>query len=258
LAGEERGLDEFRLADEGKGPEIYVRMAQKIFANNTLTKENKLERNVGKTTILGCGFQMGVERFFNTCVAWGVKGVDMDMASRCVNLYRNTYSKVKDFWYATERAAIEAVNFPGRLVPCGKTAWVYNASRNFLFCKLPSGRFLAYQAPEIGSGPYGPKLSTMGLNNLTNQWEREDTYGGKLVENITQASARDLMAQAMLRVEKAGLPIAMHTHDEIVAEARIGSGRLEEMRGIMCEVPAWASGFPIHAEGFVTERYTKK
>jgi len=256
LAGEERGIQEFRAADRGEGPEIYVRMAQRIFTNPKLTKADKDQRNVGKTTILGCGFGMGVERFYNTCIAWGVKGVDEDTAQTCVSLYRNTYPKVRDFWYSTERAAIEAVNFPGRAVTCGRTVWVYNKARNYLFCKLPSGRFLAYQAPEIGEGKYCPSLSTMGVNGLTKQWEREETYGGKLVENLTQAVARDLMAQAMLRVEKAGLPIAMHTHDEIVAEGH--AEQLDDMIKIMCELPEWAEGFPLAAEGFVTERYTKK
>lgn len=272
LAGEEVGLREFAESDSGSGPEIYVRMAQRIYADERLTKANKPERNLGKTAILGLGFQMGHKRFIETCSAWGVflpehlysitKETDQDgkvvEKHHCivVDQYRNHYSRVVQFWYDTERAAIHAVLHPGEMSPCGKTAWVYNKQRDFLFCRLPSGRFLTYMSPRIEQEGRGPKLTHMAEKDF--QWVRSATYGGKLVENITQATARDLMAYSMVRLEKAKMPVVMHTHDEIVTDVPKGSGLLESMTKIMCEVPAWAEGLPIKAEGFTAERYEKR
>ncbi len=272
LAGDEVGLKEFRESDSGAGPEIYVRMARRIYADDTLEKANKAERNLGKTAILGLGFQMGHKRFVETCSDWGVylpehlysvtkeKDEHGKLVEKyhcvVVDQYRNHYRNVVQFWYDTERAAIHAVNHPGEASPCGKTSWVFNKAKDFLFCRLPSGRFLTYMSPRIEAAGRGPKLSHMAEKDF--QWVRVDTYGGKLVENITQATARDLMAYSMVRLEKAKMPIVMHTHDEIVTDVPKGSGLLEPMTKIMCEVPAWAAGLPIKAEGFTAERYEKR
>ena len=273
LANDEVGLREFRESDSGLGPEIYVRMARRIYADDTLEKSNKAERGLGKTAILGLGFQMGHERFIGTCDDWGVylpehlysitEEIDPKTGFtkkkyHCVvvDQYRNHYRDVVRFWYDTERAAIHAVNHPGEASPCGKVVWVYNKARDFLFCKLPSGRFLTYTSPRVTPAERGPKLSHMVEAKY--QWVREDTYGGKLVENITQGVARDIMAYSIVRLEMAKVPTAMHTHDEIVSDVPKGSGLLEPMTKIMCEVPAWAAGLPRKAEGFTTERYEKR
>lgn len=269
LAGEQLGLYEFRESDEERGPEIYVRMAQRIFGNPHLTKKDKAERNLGKTAILGCGFGMGEARFVATCQAWGVKLPD-SMWSRETNnygeeviscpivpQYRETYPRVPEFWRAMQNTAIEAVNRPDTPIPCGHVQWYYHRAKDYLFMRLPSGRFLSYQAPRVGTGKFGgPELSYM--TEVNNQWVRVSTYGGHLVENATQAAARDLMAYSMVELEKAGMPVMIHTHDEIVTENDIGANRLEEMIEIMCRVPEWAQGFPIKADGFVTRRYVKQ
>lgn len=269
LAGEELGLSEFRESDSGLGPEIYVRMARRIYGNPNLTKDNKAERGLGKTAILGCGFGMGEERFVDTCNEWGVALPDTmysvefrEDGKRIVKCpivpqYRETYPNVPAFWRSTQNAAINAVNNPNTVIPCGYVQWFYHQAKDYLFVRLPSGRFLSYQAPRIGTGRFGgPELSYM--TDVKNKWVRESTYGGHLVENITQAVARDLMAYSMLELERAGMPVMIHTHDEVVTEVDKGSGRLDEMIEIMCRVPEWARGFPIKAEGFTTERYVKR
>ncbi len=97
----------------------------------------------------------------------------------------------------------------------------------------------------------------MGVNGVTKKWEREHTYGGKLVENITQAVARDIMAQAMFRCEKEGYQVAFSVHDEIVCEVPSTFGNVKEFESILVRVPLWANGCPIKAKGFETIRYRK-
>lgn len=223
----------------------------------------------GDFLVHNCGFGMGEARFVATCQAWGVKLPD-SMWSREINSYgeeviscpivpqyRETYPKVPEFWRAMQNTAIEAVNRPDTPIPCGHVQWYYHRAKDYLFMRLPSGRFLSYQAPRVGTGKFGgPELSYM--TEVNNQWVRVSTYGGHLVENATQAAARDLMAYSMVELEKAGMPVMIHTHDEIVTENDIGANRLEEMIEIMCRVSEWAQGFPIKADGFVTRRYVKQ
>lgn len=254
LAGEQTGLTEFKAADEGTGPEIYVKMAQRIYSNNALTKDDKFERNLGKTVILGCGYQMGGPRFFGTCQQFGIN-VTEEKAAECVALYRRTYPAVVQFWYGMNDRAIEAVNFPGKAIQCGKIQWFYVKDRDYLFARLPSGRFLAYQKPRIEPGEYGAKLTYMA--EFKTNWVREDTYGGHLVENVTQAVARDLLAYSMPKLEMAGFPIALHVHDEFVCEVAEAEDRRMEMLSIIFDTPKWADGLPIKAEIFETNRYIK-
>lgn len=131
-----------------------------------------------------------------------------------------------------------------------------------LLCWLPSGRYLTYNGPSLDyvDTPWGEKklsLHFMGVNSLTKKWEKEHTYGGKLVENITQAVARDILAWAMFRCEKEGYSVAFSVHDEIVSEVPNGMGSVSEFEHLLCTVPVWATGCPITAKGFESIRYRK-
>jgi len=126
-----------------------------------------------------------------------------------------------------------------------------------MFCKLPSGRILTYIGPRLEENRFGNMGMTF-MTEVNSQWVRRDTYGGLLVENITQATARDIMAYAMPTLEHQGFPVLMHTHDEIVSERPIGEDRLDEMVNIMCVRPQWAFDCPIVAEGFTAQRYKKE
>lgn len=256
LAGEERGLAEFKATDAGTDEDIYVKMAQKIYGDIELTKQNNpRERQLGKQTILGCGFGMGAVKFKATCAGYGIDISD-DEAFRIVNLYRTTYYKVKNFWYDTERAMLEAFESPGKAIIRKHTEWGYIKERDAIFCRLPSGRILTYMRPKMQENRFGNMGMTF-MTEVTGQWIRRDTYGGLLVENITQAVARDIMAYSIPRLEVAGFPTLMHTHDEIVSERPTGEGKIQEMIDIMCQIPEWGFGCPIVAEGFVTQRYKK-
>ncbi|MCK4579396.1 MAG: hypothetical protein KAU50_11445 [Candidatus Marinimicrobia bacterium] len=256
LASEERGLAEFQATDAGTDEDIYVKMNRRIKNNSALTKKNDPSgRQLGKQVILGCGFGMGAKKFKATCAGYGID-VSESEAVRIVDLYRTTYYNVKNFWYDTERAMLEAFNTQDRIISQGRIKWIYVKARDAIYCKLPSGRILTYLRPKMIENKFG-NMGISFMTEVTSQWVRRDTYGGLLVENITQATARDVMAYSMPRLETTGFPVLMHTHDEIVSEQPIGAGRLQEMINLMCQIPDWAYGCPIVAEGFITHRYKK-
>ena len=126
-----------------------------------------------------------------------------------------------------------------------------------LFVWLPSGRQLSYPSPRIGKNRFGGESIThLGVGE-NRKWSRLETYGGKLVENIVQATARDILANAMERLEREGYRVVMHIHDEVVIEAPEGFGSLEEVCQIMSIQPKWAQGLPLAAEGFESTYYRK-
>jgi DNA polymerase len=238
---EERAVKMFR-----EGKDISVDMAQKIGQG--------APRQLGKQAILACGYGMGSSKFQATCKTYNIE-VPEDLATKAVGSYRAAYPKVVRTWYDQERAAIHAVSKGGK-VTCGKVIWEKRG--DFLWCKLPSGRELAYHKPEIKvQEDAQPRLTYMTTDSMTKKYMRKDTYGGKIIENIIQATARDILAEALLGAEKKGYPPVMHVHDEIVVEVPEGFGSTTEFESIICTVPDWAIGCPINAEAWKGKRYRK-
>lgn len=255
LADDQEGLDVFR-----RGEDIYLDMAMSIYNRKLNKKEHPKERQLGKAAILGLGYQMGASKFVDTAATYGVT-INEEFSQNVVAAYRDRFWRVKALWFAQEEAAVEAVQRPGVEIEEGPVTWLF--TKPFLYCILPSGRRLAYPDPELRQKmtPWGeprPSLTYKGINMYNHQWERQTTYGGKLVENITQAVARDLMAEAMMRMEKSGVykPV-LSVHDELIAEAVKGTGNLKEFELIMAACPEWAEGCPVVADGWVGERYHK-
>lgn len=151
------------------------------------------------------------------------------------------------YWWDVEKAAIETVKDH-------KDRTVRNVgfqfSANTLWIVLPSGRRLAYIKPKLMPNRFGRMAITYEGLNAANKWVRGETYSGKLVENITQATARDLLAEAMWRMEKAGLDIVAHIHDEVVLEVPKGSVTVEDVTTIMNQNPEWADGLPLASAGY--------
>lgn len=265
LANHQHGVDMYEA-----GQDLYVDMAARIY-NKQQEDVTKGERALGKQAILGCGYGMGAKKFKETCANYDID-IDLDMAETVKDLYRSVHSPVVSFWYAVERAAIEACE-TGEPVKCGKVVWAKVGK--FLHCKLPSGRLLSYYKPRVKPiiTPWGSdskKLYFYGENSVSRKFVEEGTYGGRLVENITQAVARDLMAEAMLKCEDAGYKILLSVHDELIAEAPLRETVLAEdgqyeikLRGVpgfirlLEDKPEWAKGCPITAEGWNGMRYKK-
>lgn len=253
LANCNLALDQFK-----KGEDLYVTMAAKIY-NVTEAEITKAQRQLGKAAILGAGYGMGHKTFHRTCASWGME-VSEELAQSAIATYRSVYSEIRDLWRHTELAATNAIRY-GKPVTAGKVTWFMHDGN--LHCKLPSGRSLTYRkarlrAKETPWGGESYELVYYGSREKGAKWVEIDTYGGKLVENITQAIARDLLAEAMLRLEDAGYDIVMHVHDEVVCEVPDNSTKsLSEYEAIMAQVPTWAEGMPIDVEGWVGKRFKK-
>lgn len=271
---EARGLFWMARYDEGcaafmNDEPMYEQMGAVIFDVDLeeLKRKVKLEdpvavsqRWVGKQTILGCGYGMGDKKFVAQCKKYGVPVTD-EVAQAAVRAYRDTHWPVPKLWSNIERAAIAAVKAPGKKFKINRTAWWVEGQ--FLWCELPSGRRLAYYGPEIRTEltPWKekrPVLYHWGIHPYTRKWVIGGTYGGRLVENVVQAVCRDLLAEAMLRVEGAGYDVNLPVHDEILAERVMGEGKLEEFLGLMSALPKWAEGFPLKkVGGWKGPRYRK-
>ena len=226
-----------------EGVDIYVKMAERIGAGAT--------RQLGKQAVLGCGYGMGHKKFRATCANYKIE-VSETLAEKAVSAYRTTFSKVPAMWYAQERAVKAAITTKKPIV-CGKVKW--QVVGEFLYCTLPSGRKLAYHKAQVK----GDRLSYMTTNSVTKKYQREETYGGKIFENIIQAIARDILAAAMLRAEKAKFKIVLTVHDELVAEVPERDSVLTLNNFINCitRLPKWAENCPISAEGWRGKRYKK-
>lgn len=255
LAGEEEALRILR-----SGEDIYCDLAKEIYRRPINKKDHPRERQLGKIGILGLGYQMGAPKFVDTAAANGVV-IDETFAKTVVDAYRAKYPKVPELWRDYNDAAMEAVRAGGRVIHSGRVQWAMRG--RFLHCRLPSGRLLSYYNPRIRDKktPWGemrPALTYMGVDPYTKQWARIDTYGGKLVENVDQATARDLMAEAMLRADQGGLyDVTMSVHDELVAEVDEGRGDVKDFERLMSHLPPWAHGCPVAAEGWRGKRYRK-
>jgi DNA polymerase len=257
LAEDDEALDVFRRREC-----IYMAMATEIYGRPITDKVKQAdERQMGKQAVLGLGYQMGAKKFQATLAEkWGIF-IELDFAQLIVDKYREKFWRVKKMWWDQEAAAIAAVKSPNRTFRCGRVYW--RVVDGFLHCKLPSGRLLGYCDPQVlkRKTPWGEDrdaLTYMGVDPYTKKWRRQDTYGGMLVENITQAAARDLMAEAMLRCHQEGLyDVILSVHDELIAECDEGSGDVDDFEATMAHAPAWADGCPVAAEGWSGYRYKK-
>lgn len=251
-AGDSAALDVFHAYDAGEGPDPYCVAASGIFGYRVEKKTHPEERGLGKIAELGLGYQMGPPKFEATCLKSGVKLAALGLnAERVVKAWRKLRRAVVALWYNCQRAFVAAAE--GRRVAVGP--WVFDAwgDRNVV-CVLPGGRPIVYREVHVRMGARGPAISYQGRK----KW-REHIYGGLLVENAVQATCRDLLADALVRLERDGLSPVLHVHDEAVCEnaASASAEALAEMRRVMSDAPSWADGVPLAFDGFRGRRYRK-
>lgn len=240
----------------------YVHAASGIYAIRP-EQVNSVQRQVGKVAELAFGYQGGKGAFQMMAKNYGVKKTDDEAEAIKVN-WRNNRPETVQYWRDVESAAMKAVMSPGKIFEVGRPDCLvrYRVNGSFLWCMLPSNRALCYAYPKIEEidTPWGDKkmgLTYMGEDATTRKWSKQKAYGGLLVENITQAVARDVMAHAMIKLEEHGYEVIFTVHDEVVAEAPAAAANVSEVEKIMCQGPAWAIGLPIAAEGFQGKRYQK-
>ena len=254
LAGQDDLVEAFR--QERK---IYEEIGARVYGvdPDTVTKESRA-RFVGKTLVLGCGYQMGWHKFRETCIAQASVLLAPEEAERAVNVYRVTYKQIPRLWEDMNQAAIDAVRHPGQSTAICGGRIRFRMDRKWLRMRLPSGRYIWYSQPLIETGRFGNDcVSYMAVNSLNKKWERQQTYGGRLTENAVQGLCRDLLVHAALRLEQEGYRPLTLIHDEVVCEPLVGFGDVDSMCAIMSELPAWAEGFPLRAEGSRGPRYMK-
>lgn len=261
LSGEEWILKAYR-----DGLDLYRIMAADIYARplDEIGKPSP-ERDMGKRAILGCGFQMGGPKFVATCLREAGVVITEQFGKEVVGKYREKNANIVEFWAELNDAAIEAVKYPGRKVYAANGRLIFIKRGDFLNIILPSRtRALAYFRPRVKPRltPWGEErdcVTFWGESSTSRQWVEIAGYGGLWAENVTQAVARDLMCDAMLRLEAAGYPIVLTIHDEILAEVDAGFGSVEAFEQIMCAFPAgyWGEGCPVAAEGWTGKRFRK-
>jgi DNA polymerase len=240
LAGQQDVLDVFTA-----GEDIYVATAARLGSAN---------RAFGKVLVLSCGFGLGAVRFRETALGYGVV-LDENEAATAVRAWRAVNHHIVTLWWESHRALMRVLRAgPGAAERVGFCTFVHRPGA--LLAKLPSGRHLVYRRPRIEQNEQGYDEFTY-MGSLGGGWLRLRGWPGKTVENLTQAVARDVMVEAMLRL--GDLPLVATIHDELIAEVpeAEADSTLDRMLGAMRETPSWAPGLPVDAAGFVVQRYQK-
>jgi DNA polymerase bacteriophage-type len=231
----------------------YCRMASRIYERET-TKKDKAERFLGKQVTLGCGYAMGHKRFREMLDEIYDVQIDEMFAKKVIAIYRGMNAKIVALW----KRLMEG--FQHVIVNKSQVGLRVQVTRNIamgvldtetVYIEIPSGRKLIYNQAHLHNCKpryYGRNIYKGGV------WEAVDTHGGKLAENITQATSRDVMAEAMLKLDAAGYPLVLTVHDEVVSEKH---GTIADFQRILVESPTWAAKLPIEVECFESARYRK-
>jgi DNA polymerase len=273
LTGEDWLLKAFR-----EGRDLYKEMASIIFDVPVLDVDSR-QRFVGKTTVLGCGYGMGPDKFLVSCVVLDPNtDVTASLADKAVSTYRETNTRIIAGWYALQRASVRAILNPGTPQQACRVSYTYTPSSGVLRCTLPSGRSIYYWGARVEDDGRGGVMSYQrdpeeSADKTEDEQEADEVageegdkptgrrtmWGGALLENVTQAMCRDLLRDALLRVRREGAPIILHAHDEIVLEVNADDTMFtcKWLETCMALVPEWATGMPIKVEAWENRRFRK-
>ena len=245
--------ENWRLKVFEDGGDIYCASASQMFGVPVVKHGvNGHLRQKGKIAELALGYGGSVEALESMGAL--EMGLSEDELQPLVDAWRSSNPNITAFWRECQDAAMSAISDKPQRLKCGI---IFYKRSGILFIELPSGRALAYAKPQIGTNRFGsPSITYMGVKNK-GSWERVETWGGKLVENIVQAFARDCLAESMLRLERRGFEINFHVHDEVILDVPIGVSSAEEIADIMGEPIEWARGLRLKAEAYETPFYKK-
>lgn len=253
LAGEQWRLDVFR-----NGGDIYCASASQMFKVPVVKHgENGHLRQKGKIAELALGYGGGI----NALKAFGADKMGMtdEEMQETVDLWRDSSLNICALWKAIERAAIRCVVHKKPVISdisCTR----FDYEQGILWMTLPSGRRIAYWGAYYDESKLHPgrrTLSYMGVDQQTKKWSRIETWGGKLVENLVQATARDCLRESMFALDKAGYDIRAHVHDEVIVTEPLDGRSVEQMADLMGQDISWAPGLPLRADGYSTPFYIK-
>lgn len=253
LAGEQWRLDTFR-----EGGDIYCASASQMFHVPVVKHgENGHLRQKGKVAELALGYGGGV----NALKAFGADkmGMTEEEMQETVDLWRESSPKICQLWQTMEKAACRCVlsKAPTKDSLAGIR---FDYENGVLWMTLPSGRRIAYWGAQYTESRFHPGrrvLSYMGVDQQTKKWNRIETWGGKLVENLVQATARDCLRESMFSLDAEGYDIRAHVHDEVIVTEPIGGRSVEQMAEVMGRAIDWAPGLPLRADGYETPFYMK-
>lgn len=289
LANESWKLRAFAEFDGGIGADMYCLAYARSFGVDAASVDSK-QRQLGKVQELALGYQGGVGAFVTMAMTYRMElnelpgavlpvaprdvlleaqsfydwadsqgrtlGLGQDVFVACdvlKRLWRNAHPNVVALWNQVENAARNAIQHPDVPYGCGRVVFIRNGA--WLRGQLPSGRYMCYPDPKVNNEG---KISYMGIDTYTKRWQRINTYGGKLVENITQAVARDVMAANMPAIEDTGYNILLTVHDEVLTETPdVKTFTAEGLSTLLAKQPPWAVGLPLAAKGFEAYRYRK-
>ncbi|KOP32077.1 DNA polymerase I, partial [Xenorhabdus sp. GDc328] len=289
LAGEDWKIKAFSDFDKGIGADLYKLAYARAF-NIEPGDVTKDQRQIGKVMELGLGYGGGVAAFVTfaltyaldldelataalpnipvkvqrDAMSWYKKSVEQNQTyglservfitcDSLKRMWRNAHTATVPFWYELEEAVKRAISSPSITIPCRKLRVRRDGA--WLRVVLPSGRAVCYPSPRLDDG----QISYMGTNPYSRKWQRLKTYGGKLVENVTQAAARDVLAGNMPRIESAGYGIVLTVHDEVLTEAPdTPDYSHKHLSSLLATNPDWALDLPLNAGGFESYRYKKE
>jgi DNA polymerase len=240
------------MNDFAAGKDLYKSMAATIHGV-PIEAVTKLQRDIGKRAILGCGYGMGPDKFkFQMETMHGVKISD-ELAQRAVRAYRTEYPKIPKLWRALEQGMETAIRGKHKRIQAGPVEMGVTeiAGEPFAYIRLPSGRAIFYGWPDVSDG----EITYFGRDNYSpgKHWGRVGTWGGKITENVVQAVCRDLLAHVVINMDAAGFPMAFTAHDELVS---LGTD-IEKFTKIFTQKPEWARTLALDVEVFTTGRYRK-
>lgn len=248
LAGEEWRMEAFR-----NGEDIYCQSASQMFGVPVIKNGVNGElRQKGKIAELACGYNGSV----GALKAMGAieMGLGEEELQTIVDSWREANPNIVRLWWNIDAVIKRVIQTRAKEKYENLT---FSYEKGILFIGLPSGRRLSYIKPRIGMNRFGGGSITYEFTGIGNKWERVESYGGKFVENIVQAIARDILAEAIKRLEDHGFQIVMHVHDEVVIEIPKDEASVEEVNTIMKETPTWARGLVLDADGYECEFYRK-